>query len=481
MKYVVAQNTSNLQLCNNNDMMIINHRHVDNQFEYCIEKNKKIIWMRESDINSSNKLISEYWYKLGINNKKKSSVFVGAFDDLDKNKDLDTHNTKKRKCNDGNMITTISYDIFDDGVDDIVNDIEDIEDIIDDKVIKFDDKMVKDKKGKVVDSHIQEIENILECKKKKGVNNYLIKWVGSKVPTWITEKDFFERDALNEFHEYEKLRNNSNNDKHRAYIYCRTSKRNNEREVSLHDQERVCMEFAKKNNISVIGVFRDNGTSAKNMEKQFALNHIAGIIKKGECLLFYDVTRFSRSMHQAIEKLEYLREEVGALAHSVHDRMTWNNIASNRHNFRQILSTSQLHSEIVSEKVMSSLEYKRERGDHVGYVPYGYRTEYIEGVKTLVKNETEFKVIQYIFEKARDIRMEKLLLQKTNKKRKINDIDQPDDQSQVTQKQVKVQDFCGNDYKKITELVNMKYVNRRNKPFTVQYIKKLLLEWKNKI
>ena len=325
------------------------------------------------------------------------------------------------------------------------------------------DKKIKNKEVK--DENVREIENILECKKTNGINNYLIKWVGIKKPTWITENDFCERDALIEFHQYEKLRNDSNT-KHRAYIYCRTSKRNNEREVSLNDQERVCVEFAKKNNITIIGIFKDNGTSAKDMEKQFALNHILKIIKKGECLLFYDVTRFSRSMHQAIEKLEFLREEIGALAHSVHDRITWNNIASNRHNFRQILSTSQLHSEIVSEKVMSSLEYKRGRGDHVGHVPYGYKTEYVNGVKTLIKNEAEVEVIRYTFEKAEEIRARKEnCTQKTNKKRKILECDL---------------EFCTGDYKLITELVNVKYTNRRNKPFTVQSVKKILIEWKNK-
>ncbi len=477
MKCVVARDNSNLQLNENMDksiMTIINHRYVGDKFEYYVNINGNNKWMKESDIKKSNKLIGEYWYKLGINDKKESKIFFGSFNDDQECKNIqeckNNQNIKKRKCNNGNAICfdqpSENQEMLSDN---IFNNESEVHDIMESDIM---DNMCENNQkrknvDKINDENIQEIENILECKKKKdGINYYLIKWVGSKVPTWITEMDFCERDALNEFHEFERLRNNPKNNKHRAYIYCRTSKRNNEREVSLYDQERVCMEFAKKYNIEVIGIFKDNGISAKNMEKQFALNHIINIIKRGECLLFYDVTRFSRSMHQAIEKLECMREEIGALAHSVHDKITWNNIASNRHNFRQILSTSQLHSEIVSEKVMSSFEYKKKRGDHVGHIPYGYKTEYIEGVKTLVKNENEIEVIKYIFEQTRYVCVQNNNTQTTCKKRNNQDCDQK---------------FSGGDYKKFTELVNIKYTNRRKKPFTVQYVKKLLLEWKNKI
>src|SRR5271170_4957161 len=122
---------------------------------------------------------------------------------------------------------------------------------------------------------------------------------------------------LNEYHKYENIRADKSIGR-RAYIYCRTSKRNSDREVSLYYQEKICLEFAKRHKINIIGVYRDNGISAKDMKKQFALNLICDRIKKGECVMFYDVSRFSRSMQQALECLENLRVKVGAYAHSVH-------------------------------------------------------------------------------------------------------------------------------------------------------------------
>jgi DNA invertase Pin-like site-specific DNA recombinase len=493
---VVGNNVSNDKKIT--EIVIVSHKYCsDKQFEYLIKTIDGEKWMKESEMCelTYTGLISEYWYKLGINDKKKSNIFIGSFNENNYESDHGNNvSMKKRKCMNDNNVSeqNNAFDqnnIFDDvmydnampgydnnNYDNYDNDNYDNDNYDNDNYGDYDnsfhshdEKMMnknKKKQNNNEEENIQEIENILECRKTKGINNYLIKWVGTKVPTWITENDFCERDLLNEFHQFEKMRNDPNT-KNRAYIYCRTSRRNSEREVSLYDQERICLDFANRNNVTVIGLFKDNGVSAKDMEKQYALNHIFKIIKKGECILFYDVTRFSRSMHQAIEKLEFLRENIGALAHSVHDRITWNNVASNRHNFRQMLSTSQLHSEIVSEKVMSSLEYKRDRGDHVGHVPYGYMTQYIDGVKTLVKNELEIKVIQYIFDKANEILVQKeQKVQRTNKKRKIHNSDY---------------EFSAADYKQITQCVNVKYTNRRDKPFTVQYVKNILNEWKNKI
>jgi len=248
---------------------------------------------------------------------------------------------------------------------------------------------------------------------------YLIKWVGSKVPTWIPETDFLQIDCKKEFHKYEANRNNLSLQK-KAYIYCRTSRRNDGKEVSLYDQEKCCLQFAEKCNINIIGVYKDNGVSAKNMENQFALNFIIHNIKNGECILFYDVSRFSRSMNQAIEKLEYLRTKIGAIVHSVHDSITWNDIASNRHNFRQLLSTSQLYSEMVSEKVSSALQYRIDRGDHIGYVPYGFKTEIVKGVRILVRNNNEMDVIKKIFDLALDLFIDRFDDLNINNDDKIN-------------------------------------------------------------
>lgn len=324
---------------------------------------------------------------------------------------------------------------------------------------------------------IAEIDNILECKIVGGIKNYLIKWVGSKVPSWIVEDDFIEHSLLNDFHRYEKLRNDQSIQR-RAYIYCRTSRRNVDKEVSLHDQEKYCLNYAQRNNINIIGIFKDNGVSAKDMDNQFGLNYLCDKIQKGECILIYDVSRFSRSMIQALEKLEDLRLRIGAIVHSVHDGITWNNVATSRASFRQNLSNSQLHSEVISEKILSSIEYRKDRGDHMGYVPYGYKTQMVSGVRKLVRNDDEMNVIQKIFDLAMDKFFERVgELNMNNDKKKAKS----SKKTVAMKKRFKnnVDDMTVRECQDIANSINEQYTNRAQKLFTWRFIRNMLTKWKD--
>ena len=324
------------------------------------------------------------------------------------------------------------------------------------------------------DENTFEIENILEMRNdNNNKRQYLIKWVGHIVPTWINETDFNQTELLNEFKAYQMT--NEQTTTNRAYIYTRTSKRNDVNEISLYEQEKECLKFAKTNKINIIGAFRDNGVSGKHisgekrMHRQFALQHIINNIKEGECILIYDITRFSRSVEDAIPILELLRNEKKVFVHSIRDKLTWNNIPTNRHLFRQVLSSSQLYSDVISDKIKSAIEFKRERGDHVGYVPYGYKTELINDVRKLVLNKDERVIIKYVIDLARNAildKMSELNINKVTKKKIFTNKD--------TQKLTNL------DYKNITNEVNKKYKNRGNKYFKWTFIKLLISRWIDK-
>ena len=342
------------------------------------------------------------------------------------------------------------------------------------------------------DDEIGEIENIIECRpnpNKHDSMEYHIKWVGVRKTQWIDESEFIQNELLNEFKSYENNRLNKNLQR-RAYIYCRTSKRNADREVSLYDQEKFCLEFARKNKINIIGVFKDNGVSAKDMKNQRALNFVCNRLKKGELILFYDVSRFSRSTVQAVNRLQHLQENVGALAHSCHDGLTWNHVAQNRHNFRQNLSNAQLHSEVISEKVKSAIEFRRDRGDHIGRVPYGYKTELVNNCRKLVINQDEQVVINKIIDEGMNIFADRFggLTVRDNKavpkgskivKRGNSKISSASSKNSAAKQrfQSKKSEFTPKEYRKIADVINAKYSNRGGKPFTWNAIKKIIQNW----
>jgi DNA invertase Pin-like site-specific DNA recombinase len=324
---------------------------------------------------------------------------------------------------------------------------------------------------------VEEIENIMEEVELNGQKNYLIKWVGSKTPTWITLTDFIECDELKSFLKYKKKRENKSL-KRRAYIYCRTSRRNAEREVSLHDQEQYCLDYAKKNKINIIGIYRDNGVSAKNIDNQYSLNYLCDKIKEKECILVYDVSRFSRSITQAIQVLENLRNNAGAIVHACHDGLTWNDTATSRACFRINLSNAQLHSEVISEKVKSAIEFRRTRGDHIGYVPYGYSSCMVNGVRQLIENNKERKIINAVLSYANKIYTDKKKngdLDDVKKMLMTIDINKKIKRDKKSPMILKPQD-----YRSITAVINKRNKNRRNKPFTWASIRKIHREWNDK-
>lgn len=484
---------------------IIDHRSDGQRLEYKVvyddgsTKGKK--WVFEKNLLNCNELISGYWYQK--NQKSPSNMIT---DEIQRSKTKSSDESRKVLSSKSKITKSVKdmnvdeYDVdgaMDNSIDDLAVNVEycdpfaEATNIKHKKSMHYDDdsddddiQVPKRKKLKIGPNDVvAEVENILECRVVNGNKNYLIKWVGCKSPTWIYENDFIEHKLLNEFNRYEHLRNDPSVHR-RAYIYCRTSKRNVDKEVSLQDQERYCLNYAKRNNINVIGVFKDNGVSAKEMTNQFALNFVCDRIRKGECILFYDISRFSRSMMQALEKLEYIRLKVGAIAHSVHDGITWNNVATSRASFRQNLSNSQLHSEVISEKVISSIEFRKERGDHIGYVPFGYKTQLISGVRKLVKNDNEMTVIKRIFDLAMDQFFDKLsnLNLGSDEKPKKKSNRAPKKTVAMKRKfKTRIHDTTPKECQDIAKIVNDEYTNRNDKPFTWRFIRSTLIKWKDNI
>jgi DNA invertase Pin-like site-specific DNA recombinase len=333
---------------------------------------------------------------------------------------------------------------------------------------------------------IHEMENIMDDKVDNGVNMYKIKWIGLKKMTWINENDFIELDMLNDYKKYKENRLKEGTKK--GYIYCRTSKRNSDVEVSLANQEKVCLEYAQNNNIDVVGVIVDNGVSARKMKNQIGLNHILENVKDGDAIICNDVSRFSRSFMEAVSVLENLRER-NVYVHAIVDGVTWNEIATMRYNFRQILSVSQLYSDIASEKIKTSIKHIRDSGSHVGHVPYGY-TRIIDryGTRKLVKNNEENDVINLIIDEYKKqvnvINDEKIANDNGKRKRSTKNVKtietQPyiiDETPNATSDALKMIKLKKRDYEKIADLINQNHKYRYNRYFTPNIIKKIIKNW----
>lgn len=227
---------------------------------------------------------------------------------------------------------------------------------------------------------------------------FLVQWHGYKNPTWEPEEHIAHRtDLINAYRDMLLVENLGM--KTGGYIYCRVSSKQqskyNEGHTSLDVQEQEILKHCDEKDINVIRVVKE-AYSARNMDRLAGLQYLCDIASAGQTIYVYDISRFSRNAHHALNILEALNDR-GISVHSVSENITYSN-ASGRNQFRLQLCASTYYSDLCSQKVKASIAFRRARGDHIGRTAYGYTTEVDEktNIRVKVTSVPEMKVIEYI-------------------------------------------------------------------------------------
>lgn len=265
-------------------------------------------------------------------------------------------------------------------------------------------------------------EEILESKFENNKTLFLVKWKGYSDTTWEPEENIAHRvDLIENYHDMVMMENM--NFKTGGYIYCRVSSKEqsmyNNGHTSLEVQEQTCRKYCEENNINVIKVVKEV-YSAKNMNKLAGLHYLCNIASHGQTIYVYDISRFSRNTHHALNLLEELRQS-SISVHSVTENISYSNPASRNH-FRLQLCSANHFSDICSEKIKASIKFRRERGDYIGSTRFGYKTVVDEktNIRTKVPNENEMKIINMVcthklqspYDIAEDLRKKGIMFRK---------------------------------------------------------------------
>lgn len=160
-----------------------------------------------------------------------------------------------------------------------------------------------------------------------------------------------------------------------AFIYIRVSTKKQsdfmKGHVSMDAQEETCVNWAKANGYEY-DIYRET-VSARRMEKQRELAYIKRNLCKGDTLVVYNVSRFSRNMMNAMATLRVI-SNIGANFHSVSEGFDYST-HQGRQMIHMSLAGSQFESEEISARVRRSLAMRRERGDFIGKATFGWRCE----------------------------------------------------------------------------------------------------------
>ena len=187
-----------------------------------------------------------------------------------------------------------------------------------------------------------------------------------------------------------------------AALYIRVSSSEQVKGYSLEAQESLLRRYATEHNMSVYKLYADEGKSAnKALSKRTALLQMVADAeaKRFDTILFKDITRWSRnSYHYWI--IQDRLDKCGCSWIAVEQPYLQTKDPTGRFQVSIMLSTAQLESENNSQRVRF-VQNGMVQNKVVPYgdrqAPLGYKVQKIDGIRRLVKNDSEREMMDDLF------------------------------------------------------------------------------------
>lgn len=169
----------------------------------------------------------------------------------------------------------------------------------------------------------------------------------------------------------------------RAYSYARFST-DNQSDASIHDQQRVCREFAAARGWQIAGEYSDEGISGSALGNRPGAQAALAALARGDVLLISDTARLARSQDLAplITRLRFRGVRVvGVLDHFDSDAPT----ADMQAGLSGLISADYIKN--IRVRTHSALAMRAQQGRPTGGKAYGYTSkgEPLEGEAAIVR------------------------------------------------------------------------------------------------
>ena len=187
--------------------------------------------------------------------------------------------------------------------------------------------------------------------------------------------------------------------KKRAVLYCRVSSDRQVENYSLETQEKICVEYAERNEFEVVEKFIEEGESAKTADRtklQELLKYCYNKPNNIQVVIFHKIDRFARDRFDYDTVCYGLRAK-GITIHSATEPIAEN--PTGRLMEGVLASFAQFDNEIRTERCVLGMKAALREGRFVWMAPIGYENIQINGRGTIVKNE-KAKLIRETFEEV---------------------------------------------------------------------------------
>ena len=192
-----------------------------------------------------------------------------------------------------------------------------------------------------------------------------------------------------------------------AALYIRVSTKEQELHgYSLSAQENLLRSYAAKNGMTVFDLYADRGKSAnKALNKRTELLRMLrdAESRKFDCILFKDITRWSRNSAQYYAVQDRL-DKAGVYWLAVEQPYLETKTPTGRFQVTVMLGTAQLESENTSQRIKFVMTNRVMQGGAINgsaKLPLGYKVSEVNGSKTVVKDPEQAQIVMDLFDHYR--------------------------------------------------------------------------------
>ena len=175
--------------------------------------------------------------------------------------------------------------------------------------------------------------------------------------------------------------------------------------ISLEAQQAKAEAWCVANDVELSAVFMDAGISGKRADNRPELQKaLQAVTECGGILVVFSLSRLARSTRDTLDIGERL-EKAGADLVSLSEKIDTTS-ACGKMLFRMLAVLAEFERDLISERTIAALAYKKQQGKRTGTVPYGYDLH--DDQESLVPNSEEQRVIDWMVE----LRSEEMSLRK---------------------------------------------------------------------
>lgn len=185
-----------------------------------------------------------------------------------------------------------------------------------------------------------------------------------------------------------------------AIGYLRLSSKDQSK--SLEYQESTIRDYCRRNNLDIVGLFKDNGEDSYTFDRP-NYRELEAFLKnyKGKCqfLIVLDHDRFSRNLPEALMKIAELERNYGVKVLSTNERVDLDTSDPDvfmKRAFDYMIANKELFT--IRARTRQGIRNAKDGGRYIGRAPYGYKNINDGSKRNLIEiNQDQATIVKKVF------------------------------------------------------------------------------------